>query len=146
MSVCYDSEHTVNESLDLEAWLRLRAACIQLDWEALPTVRDPKVKDYGDFGWGGSYGMGKRSSMNFPAYEVEGAADEVMQMTFSQLIKWVNNSNPEDVAEIIFELTDRIYAMQDEAMYDRMDANQDNNDGFNDDDGYYTDRLDVGLR
>ena len=146
VSVCYDSEHTVNESLDLEAWLRLRTACIQLDWEALPTVRDPKVKDYGDFGWGGSYGVGKRSSMNFPAYEVEGAADEVMQMTFSQLIKWVKNSNPEDVAEIIFELTDRIYTMQDEAMYDRMDANQDNNDGFNDDDGYYTDRLDVGLR
>lgn len=146
VSVCYDSEHTVNESLDLEAWLRLRTACIQLDWEALPTVRDPKVKDYGDFGWGGSYGVGKRSSMNFPAYEVDGAADEVMQMTFSQLIKWVKNSNPEDVAEIIFEMTDRIYAMQDEAMYDRMDANQDNNDGFNDDDGYYTDRLDVGLR
>ena len=90
--------------------------------------------------------MGKRSSLNFPAYEVEGTTDEVMQMTFSQLIKWVKNSNPEDVAEIIFEMTDRIYAMQDEAMYDRMDANQDNNDGFNDDDGYYTDRLDVGLR
>ena len=143
VSVCYDSEHTVNESLDLEAWLRLRAACIQIDWEALPTVRDPKVKDYGDWGYG-NYGWNKSSgALDFPAYEPESAADEVMQMTFGKLVTWVKNSNPEDVAEIIFELTDRIYAMQDEQFYDRMDtANLDDND----DDGYNTDRLDVGLR
>ena len=146
ISCGYEGAHSPSEYVDVEYLFRLRDALLDIDWEALPTVRDPKVKDYGDFGWGGSYGVGKRSSMNFPAYEVEGAADEVMQMTFSQLIKWVKNSNPEDVAAIVFELTDCIYAMQDEAMYDRMDANQDNNDGFNDDDGYYTDRLDVGLR
>ena len=35
----------------------------------------------------------------------------------------------EDVAEIIFELTDRIYTMQDEQFYDRMDTtNLDDND------------------
>lgn len=144
VSVCYDSEHTVNESLDLEAWLRLRAACIQLDWEALPTVRDPKVKDYGDWGYGNYSTWGKFSgALDFPAYEVGDATDEVMQMTFGKLVNWVKNSNPEDVAEIIFELTDRIYAMQDEQFYDRMDTT---NLDDNDDDGYNTDRLDVGLR
>ena len=140
VSVCYDSEHSVNESLDLEAWLRLREACLKLDWESLPTTRDPKVKDM--TGWG--YGSSKSTS--FAAYDTSDATDEVMQMTFSKLVKWVKNSNPEDVAEVLFEMTDRIYAMQDEAMYDRMDANQDNDDEFNDDDGYYAARLDVGLR
>lgn len=144
ISCGYEGAHGPSEYVDVEYLFRLRDALLEIDWEALPTVRDPKVKDYGDWGYGNYNTWGKSSgALDFPAYELESAADEVMQMTFGKLVKWVKNSNPEDVAEIIFELTDRIYTMQDEQFYDRMDTT---NLDDNDDDGYNTDRLDVGLR
>ena len=41
LSVGYYSEHTTGEWLDVEHLMQLREACIQLDWESLPTARNP---------------------------------------------------------------------------------------------------------
>lgn len=53
----YVDQHGPSESVDLAGLMRLVEACLKVDWEALPTKRDPGVEDdfgYGrwDFGWG----------------------------------------------------------------------------------------------
>jgi hypothetical protein len=52
VSVGYYSEHTVNEKQDINHLIDLCVACISVDWESLPVVRDPKVyeaKSYGTY-------------------------------------------------------------------------------------------------
>lgn len=46
ISVGYYKEHTHNESQDIEHLEKLANACLQVDWDNLPTVRDPKVTEY----------------------------------------------------------------------------------------------------
>jgi len=41
VSCGYESCHTANEMLDVEYLLDLRKACLKLDWESLPVVRNP---------------------------------------------------------------------------------------------------------
>jgi hypothetical protein len=62
LSVGYFDQHTKNESLDVVFLEKLVDACISMDWESLPTKRDPEVyrftvdykygsdKSYGDWG------------------------------------------------------------------------------------------------
>lgn len=50
ISAGYYKEHTPNESLDTEYLKLLLAAALALDWDALPTERDPNAPD--DHGWG----------------------------------------------------------------------------------------------
>jgi len=60
LSVGYFDQHTKNESLDVVFLERLVDACISMDWESLPTKRDPELyrftvdykydnKSYGDW-------------------------------------------------------------------------------------------------
>ena len=44
LSVGYESQHTGNESQDVGALLCMMERFLQVDWEALPTVRDPFAK------------------------------------------------------------------------------------------------------
>jgi hypothetical protein len=46
ISVGYYKEHTHTESQDIDHLERLANACLQVDWDNLPTVRDPKVTEY----------------------------------------------------------------------------------------------------
>ena len=57
LSCGYLNEHSGNETLHLPTLFNLRDSCLTIDWEALPTNRDPLVDDYKDYGWdrGGSY-------------------------------------------------------------------------------------------
>lgn len=57
VSVGYYSEHTSVEKLDLEYLFNLRAKCITLDWEALPTKRKPGEHEskYSQYNFGGTY-------------------------------------------------------------------------------------------
>jgi len=67
LSVGYFDQHTKNESLDTVFLEKLVDACISMDWESLPTKRDPQVhrftvdykygsdKSYGDWGNYGAY-------------------------------------------------------------------------------------------
>ena len=50
ISVGYYKEHTVTESQDINHLERLAKACLKIDWENLPTKRDPKVSDYKTYG------------------------------------------------------------------------------------------------
>lgn len=49
ISVGYYDEHTVNEKQDIEHLELLSKACLLVDWEKLPTVRDYSSSEYG--GW-----------------------------------------------------------------------------------------------
>lgn len=45
VSVGYYREHTVNETLDLDHMIALIAQVVTIDWDNLPTTRDPSVVD-----------------------------------------------------------------------------------------------------
>ena len=58
VSVGYYKEHTFNESQDIEHLVKLADACLKVDWENLPTKRDPLVyeaKEYKTSKWSGIY-------------------------------------------------------------------------------------------
>ena len=55
ISCGYLSEHTQNESLDTAHLRRLAAAVVAIDWDALPTERDPSVIE--EKSWGGYRGF-----------------------------------------------------------------------------------------
>jgi hypothetical protein len=58
VSVGYYKEHTFNESQDIEHLVKLADACLKVDWENLPTKRDPLVyeaKGSTKTNWGGIY-------------------------------------------------------------------------------------------
>ena len=66
ISVGYYNEHGDRENLDIVHFAALAVAVAKLDWEALPTDRDPTVPDYKDYGyatynknWWSSYGVYK---------------------------------------------------------------------------------------
>lgn len=45
LSVGYDHQHGPNEELNLRHFLAVASVVTQIDWEALPTNRDPKAKE-----------------------------------------------------------------------------------------------------
>jgi hypothetical protein len=57
ISVGYYSEHTVRERQDLDHLHKLCIAVTNIDWESLPTKRDPKTIDYKSYSYN-SYGYG----------------------------------------------------------------------------------------
>jgi hypothetical protein len=65
ISVGYDHEHSQQESLNMVYFQQLANAVLLVDWEALPTERDPTQPDpkdrYAGFDWKG-YGYGHTSS------------------------------------------------------------------------------------
>lgn len=62
LSCGYYSEHTQAERLDLTHFNRLANACITIDWDALPTKRDPKVVEEKSWGFGSTYTTYKTST------------------------------------------------------------------------------------
>ena len=52
ISVGYYNEHGDRENLDIVHFAALAIAVAKLDWEALPTDRDPTVTEYKDYGYG----------------------------------------------------------------------------------------------
>jgi hypothetical protein len=51
VSVGYYKEHTTNESQDIVHLTDLAEACIKVDWENLPTKRDPKTHEWKDYSY-----------------------------------------------------------------------------------------------
>ena len=49
ISVGYYKEHTINEYQDIEHLISLCSAVTKVDWENLPTKRDPNVNDYNSY-------------------------------------------------------------------------------------------------
>lgn len=52
ISVGYQSEHTFNESQDIEHLEKLAVACTKVDWIGLPVERDPSKVEYKSYGYG----------------------------------------------------------------------------------------------
>jgi hypothetical protein len=59
LSVGYYKEHTVNESQDIKHLENLAEACLKVDWENLPTERDPSKTEYKSYN---SYGSKTKTS------------------------------------------------------------------------------------
>ena len=71
LSVGYYKEHTHTESQDIEHLERLSNACIRVDWENLPTVRNPKITEYkttnysiNNYSYSGGCGSKKKNKKN----------------------------------------------------------------------------------
>jgi hypothetical protein len=75
ISVGYYNEHGDRENLDIVHFAALAVAVAKLDWEALPTDRDPTVPEYKDYGYvKGSYNTAWWS--NYGVYSDMGAKDD----------------------------------------------------------------------
>jgi hypothetical protein len=98
LSVGYDMEHTINETLDTEFLVRLLYSCIEMDWEALPTER--KAEPEAEFDWGWNRTKPKSRSTT-PTRHYECPSD--YDVTFSDALDICRNS-PEVVAELLLEL------------------------------------------
>lgn len=62
ISVGYYNEHSERESLDVNHIVALAQRCALIDWDSLPTDRDPKVVEYKDYGYDyGGWGAGATS-------------------------------------------------------------------------------------
>jgi hypothetical protein len=55
ISVGYYKEHTTQESQDIEHLTKLAEACLGVDWENLPTKRNPHVTEYTNWSHESSY-------------------------------------------------------------------------------------------
>lgn len=51
ISVGYYSEHTSSEKQDIEHLEELAKACIKVDWESLPVIRDKSKRERKTYGW-----------------------------------------------------------------------------------------------
>ena len=61
ISCGYMYEHSDREELDVDHLVALANSVCRIDWDALPTDRDPSVKESK---WGGAYGWGEATSVN----------------------------------------------------------------------------------
>jgi hypothetical protein len=105
ISVGYDSEHTPNETLDVWHLVQLRDAVIAAFGKGidLPVVRDPAAS------------LGKWSSRltDFEAtrYEMGGqpvSAEDICNMRFKDLVRYVRDAHPEDVADLLLALAEEV--------------------------------------
>lgn len=95
VSVGYYKEHTHTESQDIDHLERLANACLQVDWDNLPTVRNPKVTEYKTTSYtnyGGttykSYGSKKKKNKNkVRSWEKE---------TYGEFDDWHDDVNTDD--------------------------------------------------
>lgn len=119
VSVGYGSEHTAGEYLDVASWKVLRNAVLLIDWEALPTKRDPSVQD--SMFDAGLYNY-RYSWTNKPAFSSFPTTEEIMAMRYHELVSWVKRAAPEDVAEILCDLVDRLESAEDALHYDGQET------------------------
>jgi len=94
ISVGYDREHTQSESLNLVHYQQLSSAAAQIDWDSLPTSRDPSVAEslydnystHGQAGWWTQYTMPTTSysttKYHYPDPRREEAIDAVIDAQY----------------------------------------------------------------
>lgn len=121
ISVGYDRQHGPHETLDVEHLLELRHAVLCIDWETLPTERDPAVREtkswlLGDDDWYEKYrttgGNGKKSG-GFLYFDAAEEVNTLKTFGFLKMKEWVRNSDIADVAEVLMELVDQLSVAED---------------------------------
>lgn len=109
ISIGYQSEHTSSEILDTNHVLNLRDTIIAYDWsrQSLPTERKPEKRQaYSFFG-----SHNRLTTHELPSY------DDLVYSDYKTMLKWVKSANPEDIANVIYDLTDQIQYMEDQHYY-----------------------------
>jgi hypothetical protein len=115
ISCGYQGEHTPSETLDVEFLVALCEACIYVDWESLPVVREaarPSLSRYDTYMGGGygaslpSKGKKKKGRKAYPTDEWD-----LQKWGWRDLTKWCK-SDPEGAADLILTLADQLVEMQ----------------------------------
>lgn len=106
ISVGYENEHGPSEVLDVEHLLLLRDALVfafKQGGTDLPVVRDKDAEDVWDTLYPCSYPFD--SAPGVGPYD----ATSVMDMSYSELVRWAESAHPEDIAELLVTLaTERV--------------------------------------
>lgn len=108
ISVGYQSEHTKSESQDVQHILDLATQCCVVDWESLPTERDPAKPDPLRYGWGSAYRKHEYAAYDeyftrFPEIQTLTVQD-IEDMDYNDLVDLIDMSDPMQTAELIVEL------------------------------------------
>lgn len=122
LSCGYDCEHSVNETLDLEHLGNMRDALINVDWEGLPTVRKPGEIDPDDYNYGGSWFRDYRDPVGGGFTDIK----DIKQMNYKELVTYVKKADPEDVAEVLYDLIDQVIMYQEDMGDIKIDTAYDN--------------------
>lgn len=107
LSCGYDSEHSHMETLDVEFLVKLRDACIALNWDALPTKRTPARRpafeyDFGAYKFGAASKWSGKNKKSLPEDEFD-----VSNMGFRQAVKYCKN-HPEEAADLLLLFADML--------------------------------------
>lgn len=106
----YQNEHTGNETLHLPTLFALRDACLKLDWESLPTKRDPSVREtvYRSYVW---TKKSKLSAFDVPTLKsvYDMSRDEMIDMAYEE---------PELFVDLLREELHGEYDVQDDQEFD----------------------------
>lgn len=103
ISVGYQGAHTNNETQDLDFLCRLAMAAAQVDWESLPTKRDPKDVDTAPYPyflskWDEDYW---RTDPKPITKADDGGASELLE-----LVRFEGNRTDKEIAEWVYEYPD----------------------------------------
>lgn len=97
LAVGYYAQHTQEECQDLSFCTRLANALIAVDWENLPTERDPKERDdYGYSSYPSHYGH-----YGYPGYGRYEISAEQREIEYMVEMVW---ENPEAVTKLLIDL------------------------------------------
>jgi acetylornithine deacetylase/succinyl-diaminopimelate desuccinylase-like protein len=125
VSVGYDCEHSGAEYLDVEYLLKLRAALIEhFDPAGLPVERDVNDVSKNFDLWGQA---GRLSSPFDYTYDEPRDAYDIAEMHYQDIVRWVRDADPCDVADLLVAMSDDI------TFYDNQRAER-------------AERLEVGLQ
>ena len=120
VSCGYDMEHTGDETLDWWHLSALRGAVIeafQAGTGDLPVDRDPTIQEsiydteYWQYMTHKDYKVTKyqRQTTDEPT-----CAADITTMSYGEVVKWIRTSNPEDVAELVYQMAeDLMFAEKD---------------------------------
>ena len=108
ISCGYEHEHSSNETLDVAFLTDLLRVCLRVEWDALPTERDPSIPrpTRYDYGWNVDFKTARKGTFNDPFDEWD-----IHGMGWRELTKWCKN-NPEDAADLIMSFADRLVDAQ----------------------------------
>lgn len=106
VSCGYYDEHTSAERLDLKFVHALRDACCATDWDTLPTVREARDEPYAGHWWDREpapelYDNSLHYEANWPTLFED---RHPLDLTEQDVVKWVLEADPRDVAELICDL------------------------------------------
>jgi len=143
ISVGYEGAHGDKEKIDVVYLQFLADACAAIDWDALPTDRDPSVKDVDDWGWNKGYDWGAVGDDGLDGvHQVKGAfiPEYTLEVELQEALDDAAFGRPTTLINLIAEhiypedpvvakrqmnknrLTDEVLAWAEEMLYDGQPA------------------------